>query len=411
VQAVADALVRSGEVRIAAISVTGQMHGLVAVDGEDAPLGPCLTVRDRRSHSEVADLEKVFGADSLYRITGARLDAAAPAAKLLWFRKHRPELLSRSRWFLAPKDYVRLVMTGVASSEPVDAAGMHLYDLEQESWHAGIVDAVGGRLDQLPPIEPCTNFGGALRESAARELGLPSGTPVLVGAGDDVELLGAGIVENGRAVEHLGTTGSLLIYTSRPTLDPTMRLSIYPHVVPGLWVVGGSTSNAGGALAWAARALNGGDLLPGPTLHRASRSASPPIFIPYLSGERCPVWDPAAMGAFFGLDISHNSTDLAEAVYLGVAFSLRHIAEAAAELGLTPDQIVVSDSSAQDEGWLQLRADVYGVPLGLLAGGDATATGAMMLAAIGLGHYPDGRRPGRALSRQRIAAARGSASN
>jgi xylulokinase len=266
---------------------------------------------------------------------------------------------------------------------------MSLMDLDRGQWSALLLDACQIADKKLPPIRPAALVDGPLTAHAAQELGLKPGIPVAVGAGDDVEIIGAGLVQPGTALEHLGTTGSLLMCTDHLAIDWTSGLEIYPHLVPGLWVLGGSTSSAGAALKWATEifAVQGelslAELLEQPASHAQL------IFLPYLAGERSPIWDPHARGTFFGLSLGHQRHDVIRSVFEGVAFSLHHVLDAMGDLGVHPTTVRIAGELAGDQAWTQLRANVYGVPLVVMGQSDPTALGAMIVGAVAAGLYGD----------------------
>ncbi|MCL4459218.1 MAG: FGGY family carbohydrate kinase [Chloroflexi bacterium] len=380
---------RSTNLNLAAISVTGQMHGVVALGKDDQVLGPCLTLRDQRSTVEVVEILTSLEAEKVYHLTGGRLDPSAPIAKLLWLKKHHPSLFDRVQVFLPPKDYIRYRLSGRFATDPIDASGMLLFDLHRGDWAAPLLMAIGIPLAKLPPISSSSALAGRLNSAVAAQLGLSAGVPVVVGAGDDVVALGAGVIEPGMCLEHLGTTGSIMICTDQIVLDPQMRLDVYPHVETGRWFLGGSTSNAGGALAWATEILYEDESrrelnLPDKAYPQVN---NPLVFLPYLNGERCPIWDANARGVFFGLNHNHTRNDLIQAVFEGIAFSLNHILEAILDAGLSPKGIVVTGTFARDPAWASLRANVYGKALLFPQSSEPTALGAMILAGVGIGLF------------------------
>ena len=389
---------RGGEVL--AIGVTGQMHGLVALDNAGQPLGPCLTVQDRRAAPELAAIEAELGEGRAYTITGARLDAASPAAKLRWLARHQPQAIRDATLLLPPKDYLRYRLTGEAATEPIDAAGTLLYDIRGGAWSGEMAAAACIEVAQLPTIQPGTSLAGTLTLGAAEALGLPAGIPVAIGAGDDVECLGAGLLGPGRALEHLGTTGSILACSPRIVIDPAARVDCYPHAVPGLYLVGGSTGSAGSTLAWAARHLAApeGSVPAGRDPATLWLGDDPKfdggetvIFLPYLSGERCPVWDPDGRGLLVGMTLGTTGRDITHAVFAGVAFSLRHILDTLVEMGIVVDDLVASgdDGTVSGMAWPLLRSAVYGRPLRLPTAGDSTSLGALILTLVAIGLQPD----------------------
>jgi xylulokinase len=261
-----------------------------------------------------------------------------------------------------------------------------------------MVDAARIAPHQLPPILAAQSLAGTLTREPAAALGVPAGIPVAVGAGDDVECLGAGLLHAGAALEHLGTTGSILACCEHVVVDPSMRVDCYPHAVPGLYLVGGSTGSAGATLAWAARHLamdrdgavgdDAGTLWLGEELLLDDEDLI--IFLPYLAGERCPVWDPAARGILIGMTLHTTRRHIAQAIFAGVAFSLRHILDTLLELGLRIEEVVASgDDGAWSGTWPVLRSTVYNRPLLRPATGDATAVGALILTLVAAGAAPD----------------------
>ncbi len=372
--------------RLAIIGVTGQMHGLVCVDAWGQPLRPCMTLNDRRSVAEARTLSRDWeGGAKIYAISGEWLDASLPIAKLLWLQRHEAKLFSQTRYFLACKDYVRLCLTGQAATDPLDAAATGLADVRTAQWSSELVDAAGVDLDRLPPVLPAETVAGALLAEPAQALGLRAGTPVAVGAGDDIELVGAGLLSPGIAYEHLGSTGSLLMCTDRVQMNWAAGLELYPYLVPGCWVLGGSTSSAGSALRWATRIFTELDE-PG-QVPEGTRNGEPLLFLPYLAGERSPTWAPGLRGAFAGLNMGHKRADMLRAVYEGVAFSLRHLLDTLASVGVRPTEVRVAAGTVDDRGWAAMRASIYRLPLIVLRQADPTALGTMIVAAVAGGIY------------------------
>lgn len=374
---------------VCAISVTGHMHALVCLGEDGRALGPVLVLGDQRSLAAAEQIADQAGTQHVYQVTGARLDASTPLAKLCWLREQAPEIHHKSRAFLACKDWVRHQLTGDLLTDPIDACGTSYYDLRQNRWSDELVALAGVRASQLPEIADPISIAGKLQAAAAQTLGLKAGIPVVVGAGDDVEVLGNGLMNPGAASEHLGTTGSILTCTPQLVFDPEMAVEVYPHVAPGLWVLGGSVTAAGLVYTWVQEVLNhsAGDGWMPP----ASRPnlGQPLIFVPHLSGERCPSWEPRARGSWLGLSAAHTARDLHQAALEGVAFSLKRVLDRIEELVGRQERIMVSGREGQNEGWLNLRANLYHRPLHILNTDEPTALGAMTLAAAGVGLYAD----------------------
>ena len=370
---------------VEAISVTGHMHSLVCMGAGGAPLGRSPVLGDQRSLAEVEAIQAELGLERIYRLTGARMDASMPLAKLRWLRDRSPEIHRQADSFMACKDWVRHRLTGDRLTDPIDACGTSLYDIQRREWSPELVGLAGIRPAQLPDVaDPCA-IAGHLSPAAAQAMGVRAGIPVVVGAGDDVEVLGNGLLGPGTSLEHLGTTGSILTCADRPVYDPAMALELYPHVAPGLWVLGGSVTAAGSALAWAEQVLrhepSGATALGRPNLER------PLVFIPHLAGERCPDWEPHMRGSWVGLAPAHTAADLQQAVLEGITFSLKSVLERIECLVGCQAQITVSGREIVNDRWLALRASIYGRPLALLKTGEPTALGAMILGAVGVGMY------------------------
>jgi xylulokinase len=254
-----------------------------------------------------------------------------------------------------------------------------------------LVKAVGINECQLPEIASPTRIAGTLLPQPASALNLNAGIPVVVGSGDDIEVIGNGLMQAGRSLEHLGTTGSILTCASSPVFDPQMGIELYPHAQPGLWVLGGSITTAGSAMAWASKLLgfeHVEDAL-ATLANSISIDSAPLLFLPHLLGERSPAWDPHSRGAWIGLTTTHSSIDLMQACLEGIAFALKHILDSIESLVGLQEIITVSERQEESLGWLRLRGNVYGRPLGLIQTTEPTALGAMQLASVGIGLFKD----------------------
>jgi xylulokinase len=376
--------------RIESIAVTGHMHALIALDKCREPLGRAMILGDQRSIDSAHYLTREMGLDSIYHITGARMEESMPAAKIHWLKTHAAEIFSSVDLFTGCKDFVRGRMTGDRLTDPIDACAMSLYDLQSGNWSKELLHLAGISPGQMPEISLPTASAGVLKHEAAQVLGLREGLPVVVGSGDDIEVLGSGIMTPGISIEHIGTTGSILACTTELVYDPSMSLEIYPHAAPGLWVVGGSITAAGAALVWAAEILGYEDLASvfneDFKIIRA-RESNRLIFVPHIAGERCPSWNPQVRGVWLGLSAMHTKADLMRAAIEGIAHALNSILKRIESLIGVQDHVLVGDRDTDNLEWLQLRADLYGRPLGLLVTSEPTALGAMILGAVGASMY------------------------
>jgi xylulokinase len=378
--------------RIESISVTGHMHALVPLDGRNQPLSRAIVLGDQRSVDSARQIVAELGLKIIYHITGARMEESMPAARIHWLKTHVADIFHATQLFTGCKDYVRGRMTGGDRfTDPIDACATSLYDLRDGTWSPDLMRVSGITPDRLPEISPPASLAGELQPGAARSLGLRDGIPVVVGSGDDVEVLGAGLVTAGRSIEHFGTTGSFLTCTDELVYDPEMALEVYPHVDPNLWVVGGSITSAGAALAWAADVLGYQDVegFLAASAHSLSDSPGYPlVFVPHLSGERCPNWNPQVRGSWLGLSNDHTRMDLMRAAFEGTAHALNSILKRIVSLAGEQSAVYVVYRQGDSADWLQLRANTYGKPLHVLDSTGPTALGAMILGAVGIGAYP-----------------------
>lgn len=362
--------------KVRAVVPTGHMHALVALDGDLQPLLPCLTLHDRRGVDQLAQLDP----EGVHRVTGQIADAALPLAKLLWLREADPELLSRIHLILSPKDVLAARLGGAPVTDPIDAAGTGLFDHAGGEWSADLLAAAGLDAGQVPEVRACTEPRGAVSTAAADALGVPAGALVLVGAGDDIELLGATGHRQGVAVEHVGTTGAIL-----RTIDPghspvAPSVESYPTADPATDAVGASTTNCGGALDWGSRVLGVDPLA---TLGTAPRLHDP-IVIPQFHPERTGSL-PGALLA--DVDASHQRDDLARSLAVGVALSLADCM-ARVDTAQSPVSGIVTSGGSTDEQWMRLRASTYRRPIEVLRA-DPTVLGCVALGLVALGKFAD----------------------
>jgi len=373
---------------VTAMGVTGHMHALVCIRADGRPVGPSLVLGDRRAAPDATEVTRRVGADQIYAITGAELDASMPAAKVRFLKRRDPSAWASVTHLLGCKDYLRLQLTGQLATEPIDACATSLFDIRAGRWSPDLIDAVEIRESMLPPVDSPWSAAGPLLGEAASLLGLRPGLPVVVGAGDDVVVLGFGLLDPGTALEHIGTTGSVMAVTDRPIGDPQRGLELYPHALPDRWVVGGSHTTAGAALAWAADLLGYASVDDAlsclGTRHEAGIS-----FVPTLAGERFPVRVPEARGAWVGLPLGVTRQDLMQASFQGVATTLQAILERIDQVA--GHQAVIRAAVADDERWLAMRAASYRRPVEVSTTSEPTALGLACLVAVAAGTFPDPR--------------------
>lgn len=380
-----------------AIGLTGQMHGPVLLGDDGKPLLPCLIWMDSRAQKESDFLNEVFGRDVLLNLTGNLCVPAFPAAKLVWLREELPELYKKVKWMLMPKDYIGFRLTNKIATDPSDASGTLLYDVQSGCWASELVKWIDLLPTALPPIIASTEVLGKVTANAAHDLSVPQGVPVIIGAGDlATSALGIGVVNAGRVGIILGTAGQLLLYVDRWPEDLLGNFYIFAHAVPKAYLALGTIPTGGAALLWLARLLMSDKHLTESDIAKLLNLAEkvPPgahglIFLPYLAGTGTPYMDYQAKGAFIGLTEAHGPSEFVRAVMEGVAYSLRDSLEFLRTHGFQIGDLRVAGGAIRGKLWVQILTDILRCPLQVTHTVDASPLGAFLLSAVGSGCYRD----------------------
>jgi len=381
---------------VEALGLTGQMHSAVFLDAAGAAVRPALMWSDGRSEAETAEIEQRIPRAELVALTGNRSNVSYTAPKIMWVARHEPEVMARTRWIVQPKDALRARLTGEIAGDVSDASATLLFDLRARTWSDEICRRLGIDRERLAPLTESEASAGGLREDAARALGLPVGISVAVGGADaPAAALGLGLAceedARGSVLISLGTGGQVLAPVTEPKVDTEGRLHGLCHVVPDHWCVMAAILSAAASLDWVVRLLKPGD--PNGARELLAAAANVPagsdglLFLPYLRGERTPVFDPAARGALVGLRIDHGPAEVARAVLEGVAFALDEGLDLMRGLGLEPKAGVVAGGGV-NRLWQQIIADVLNLPVALGATEHASARGAALLGAVAAGIAP-----------------------
>ncbi len=374
---------------IAAVGLTGQMHGLVLLDERGNVLRPAILWNDQRTGEECEEITKLVGFQNLLAITGNKALTGFTAPKILWVRRHEPQVYARIAHILLPKDYVRYRLTGEFAVDKADGAGMLLFDLKRRDWSDEVLDKLQIPRMWLPKTFEGTEITGTITQQVAEETGLRSGTPVVGGGGDQAaQAVGVGAVEPGIVALTLGTSGVVFASTSEPVIEAQGRLHAFCHAIPQTWHLMGVMLSAAGSLKWYRDtfASNWGydDLLE-PARQIAAGSEGL-LFLPYLTGERTPHPDPLARAAFVGITIRHTQAHMTRAVLEGVAFGLRDSMELMRQAGLAEiRQVRVSGGGARSALWRQILADVMDTEMVTVNTVEGAAYGAALLAGVGIG--------------------------
>jgi xylulokinase len=376
---------------VAAVGLTGQMHGLTLLDAADRVLRPAILWNDQRTGAECDWIRARIGPERLIEVTGNDALTGFTAPKLVWVREHEPDVWARVAHVLLPKDLVRLRLTGDHAIDVADGAGTLLFELARRTWSPEIVDALGIDPAWLPEVFEGPAVTGTIGGAAADATGLRPGTPVVAGGGDQAANgVGVGAVEGGQTALSLGTSGVVFAPTDRPIVEPRGRVHAFCHAVPGRWHLMSVMLSAAGSLRWYRDVV-----APGMTFGALSdEAASVPagsdrlLFLPYLSGERSPHPDPLARGAFVGLTVGHGRAHLTRAVLEGVAFGLRDGLDLMVAAGMpAPTAIRASGGGIASPLWRQILADVLEAEIATVATTEGAAYGAGVLAAVGAGWF------------------------
>jgi xylulokinase len=349
------------------VGLTGQMHGLVLLDAADRVLRPAILWNDQRTGAECAEIEERVGFERLVALTGNRALPGFTAPKLVWVRKHEPDVWAKAAHVLLPKDYVRLRLTGERAIDAAEASGTLLFDVAGRRWSDEVCDALEVPTEWLPPAAESTAIGGAGDQQAGA--------------------LGVGVVGPGPLSVVLGTSGVVFAALPAYQADPEARVHVFCHAVPDTWEAMGVMLSAAGSLRWLR------DILGGTYDELVAEAARWPAgtegltFLPYLQGERTPHADPSARAMFEGLSLRHDRGALVRSVLEGVAYGLRDSLELLKALGVEPAGGRASGGGARSELWLKIVASVLGLPIERTAVEEGAAYGAALLGGVSSGVF------------------------
>ncbi len=374
--------------QIKGIGVDGQSWSAIPVDENGSVLHNTPIWMDTRARHLCEKVKKEIGADEIFRVAGNDFLPSYVTPILLWFKEERPEVFQKTHKFLQSNSYIVMKLTGEMSQEYSQCYGIHFFHMEKLSYDMALAEKMGLSPDMMPKLYGCDEIVGSLTEEAAKKTGLKAGTPVVAGGLDAAcGALGAGVYRPGETQEQGGQAGGMSICTDKALSHKALILGT--HVVPGLWLLQGGTVGGGGALKWFRQELGGGMSFDELT---AEAAEAPPgsdgvLFLPYMAGERSPIWNPDAKGVFYGLSFDKTRGHLIRSVLEGVAFSLEHNLRTAAETGIHVDTLNAMGGASNSVLWTQIKADVTGKTIRVPSSDTATTLGAAILAGVGCGIY------------------------
>ena len=383
---------------IAGVGVAGQSWAAVPIDRNGRVLCNTPIWFDTRAAGICGRWRGSIGEDALFALCGNPLQPGYTLPKIGWYRENAPDIYRAADKILQSNSFIAFKLTGAISHDLSQGYGCHCFDIRKGMWDEAVCRELGIDPRLLPPLCVSHEAVGIVTASAARETGLRLGTPVVAGGLDAAcAALGAGVLSPGQTQEQGGQAGGMSVCTSECVADK--RLICGFHVIPNRWLLQGGATGGGGVIRWLQE-----ELWPGMDYRALDGEAAsvPPgggglVFLPYMAGERSPIWDPAAKGVYFGLDFSKTRGHLIRAALEGVAFSLRHNLEAAEQAGASAGRLRAVGGAAKSPLWTRIKADITGKPIdvpgcggsdGILRG-LATELGAAVLAGIAAGVYRD----------------------
>jgi xylulokinase len=370
---------------IAGIGIGGQLDGCVAVDDDDNALAPCLIWMDRRAQREIEDIP----ADVVRNRAGVVLDPGHMAAKIRWLERHPPQGRRAARYH-QPVSWMVARLTGESVLDHAQGSTTMVYSLRDRGYNSGLLDLFEIEEEKLPRLAASSDCAGRLTEIGAGLTGLPAGTPVATGTGDDFSApLGAGLVAPGRVSVAIGTGEVVGAVHRRPSIDAEGLVESHAWVAPGYFLENPGWLS-GGAVAWLSRLLG----IAEPASLDALGAEAPPgadrlLFLPALTGAMAPRWEAAARGCFYGLTPSHGRAHFARAVLEGCAFAMRDVVQCLARLGVAAESLLLLGGGARSRTWAQIRADVAGLPVRIPPRIHTAPIGAAMLGAVAAGIFAD----------------------
>lgn len=383
---------------ISAVGVDGQSWSAVAMDKYGRVLSPTPIWTDTRALTQCKRMVEACGEDALFQVCGNPVQPSYTTPKVLWYKDSLPDVYRHTDKILQSNSFIVYRLTGTCVQDHSQGYGWCCYDMAKGQWDLDICRTLGMRESLLPELVPCHQVVGRVTSQAAQQCGLLEGTPVAAGGLDAAcGALGAGVIDSGQTHEQGGQAGGMSVCMNEPKAARELILS--PHVVPGRWLLQGGTVGGGGALnwflrqfgsVWDAAARESGEnafALMDKEASRVPHGCEGVVFLPYLSGERTPLWNPAAKGVFYGLQFSTGRGHMARAVMEGVAFSLRHNLETAYAAGAEISVMHSVGGAANSPLWMQIKSDITQRTMEVTSSDTATALGAAILAGVGVGAY------------------------
>lgn len=384
---------------IAGVGVDGQSWSAIPLSAAGEVLCNTPIWMDTRAADICRELAQSVGEEAIFEVCGNPLQPSYTLPKVLWYKRHRPEVYRRAGKILQSNGYIVWRLTGEVSQDLSQGYGWQCFNTAKGQWDEAMCHEMGLRRSLLPELVPCHAVVGRVTGEAATQSGIPAGTPVVAGGLDAAcGTLGAGVLHSGQTQEQGGQAGGMSLCLETYRADP--RLIAGWHVVPGRWLLQGGTVGGGGIMRWVERELGADERQKAAETGRSvfalldeAAAAVPPgsegvVFLPYMAGERSPLWNPHAKGVYYGLDYAKTRAHLVRASLEGAAFALRHNLEVALEAGAGAGVLRAMGGAANSRLWTQIKSDVTGHPIEVPSSDTATTLGAALLAGVAVGVWP-----------------------
>lgn len=377
---------------IVGLSFSGQMHGVVAVNQDGAPVHNAIIHLDQRSLLEKEEIFETAG-NLLSEELLNRPSAGMMICSLYWLKKQRPMVYDRIVKVMAPKDYIKYRLTGVICSDPGDAGAGLAYSIKNRRWCTELMERLQIDPELFAPVYESSEIIAQISAKAAEETGLSVNTKVASGIGDSMaQMVGNGVVEAGIMACNIGTSSQLAVVTDRPIYDKNMICQLWCHGAENTWVYQGGALNGGSTLSWLRNKVLKDQR---PFAQLDAEAAKVPagceglIFLPYLTGERTPFNNPQARGVYFGLSMKHDQASMVRATMEGIMFNLCECQSVFDEMNITQTKVISAGGASKGVTWKQIQADMLNKPIHTTQTQEEACLGAAILAAVGVGLYPD----------------------
>jgi len=375
---------------IKSVGIDGQSWSAIMIDKNGEIIFDNPIWMDTRAAEICEEIKQSIGEKAIFDVCGNPFSPTYTLPKLIWFKRHYPETYNKAYKVMQSNSYIIYKLTGQISQDLSQCYGFHFFDMQKSKWNVEMAAEMGIDINLLPEISVCHDIVGKITPEAANLTGLLEGTPVVAGGLDAAcGTLGAGVIDEGQTQEQGGQSGGMSICLDTYKAHPKLIMS--SHVVPNKWLLQGGTVGGGGSFKWLKENffadINFADM--------DKFAASTPcgadglIFLPYMAGERSPIWDVKAKGVFFGMDYSKNKGHFIRAVMEGVAYSLQHNIKTAEESGCFIDTMYSIGGSANSDIWMQIKSDVTNTPISVPSSDTSATLGAAILAGVAVGIYTD----------------------